>query len=1044
MLMALLSMGVLYFIAVQLDAVGVYQREAQKSGNGNSMVQARDALLGYATTYRDDNANEVFGYLPCPDTDGDGDADPPCGNAGEASVGLLPYKTLKLPDLRDSSGVCLWYAVSANFKATTTKPTPVNWDTQGQFSAIDTNGTVLVAPNDSQGGAAAVIIAAGAPLATQSRSASATAPCNINPAQVASYLDGAYTFATANTISLTQGAINNATNNDRLAWITPKDIFDRVVKRQDFSNPLTGTPPGQINMLTNEIKTVLEKTIQDDLVAGTTSNSQPSNIGSFAQPTGKQVGTLPSSMTLNDGSYANYYANWSSQYRQALCSTLTNACLTVGGTACRGTLMFGGRNADGQPRTSAQQTYSTANLDHYFEAGSGREILNSTATSFSGLIAYTENGTAAGRALDVGTCLFPGAFKSFAQDIVSFQSGIVSSGTPVVSVDTGAGTVRLGSSSATSSSGCVWYPTALPLDSMLRLYFRVQFATKGRGLTLALADGATNPRTGQLMCGSRGVSGSFRLGYGGTPSGGITAGIHSPKFGIEFDTAFESTASDPHRDHIALLFWGGSADSSPTGSGNDDNTHYAGVGGSQITNATWAGGILTLTTSSAHGLSAAQVVTIGGISPTAANGTYAVLTTPSTTQFTVSLTSNPGAYTSGGIVRAASSGTQPRNPRAATAIRGPVDVTGASYDSFNDRVTINTGNVAHDFGIGQKVHISRIAPSTYGGVYTVLSSGYRSDATCVSNSNCRFRYSQAANPGGWDSGGTAVAGTEISAITASTGPNTAHATSPASHGMSTGTSVATYGASPGGFGTTATLTSTGASTFTYPLGSDLSASTFSAEAPAGMIVMNGTVPYLSSSNAIPFNTASLPYNGSSWQDTVIHVRLDVSRTYDSTNHMAVLNMKAYIGDRAGSLPDTCSVSDFKDLSRDLSAICPYRSVTLQQDSVPISDLATVASAAWDSGTQTVTVTTTASHGLVTGATITLTGASPSTYNGSYTINVTGSNSFTYLLASNPGAWTSGGGVQPMTTYYLGFTTARSSSDADDQNVVVSNLLLRSQ
>jgi hypothetical protein len=76
-LMALLSMGVLYFIVLQLEAVSQYQKDALQGGGRDSLAQAREALLGYATTYRDDpdHTTEVFGYLPCPDTDGDGDAE---------------------------------------------------------------------------------------------------------------------------------------------------------------------------------------------------------------------------------------------------------------------------------------------------------------------------------------------------------------------------------------------------------------------------------------------------------------------------------------------------------------------------------------------------------------------------------------------------------------------------------------------------------------------------------------------------------------------------------------------------------------------------------------------------------------------------------------------------------------------------------------------------------------------------------------------------------------------------------------------------------
>ena len=53
------------------------------------------------------------------------------------------------------------------------------------------------------------------------------------------------------------------------------------------------------------------------------------------------------------------------------------------------------------------------------------------------------------------------------------------------------------------------------------------------------------------------------------------------------------------------------------------------------------------------------------------------------------------------------------------------------------------------------------------------------------------------------------------------------------------------------------------------------------------------------------------------------------------------------------------------------------------------------------GNLTATVTTSVAHGLVTGNTITVSGATPSEYNGTYRITVTGTTTFTYTMASAP-------------------------------------------
>lgn len=1062
MLMALLTMGVLYFLTVQLEAISVYQRAARGSGSETDVLnKAKEALLDFAATYRDKHPVngyevEVFGYLPCPDRDGDGEADPNvdgyCNSVdGKAEIGLLPYKTLGLPDLRDAEGNCLWYAVAGNFKANSgSAKATMNWDTQGQFEIVDANATSLVAPDDNQGGAAAVIFAVGPPIGTQARHATESTskpgsnPCKVNlrnvhtidgstnpyPTSASDYLETAFNDVTATPIPITSGAAGSATNNDRLAWVTPKEIIDRVVKRKDFSNPLASSPVGHLNKLTDEIRAVWEKKIQDDLVAGTTTASQPTSTGSFTQPSGKKIGSLPASLTLNDGNYTNYYNNWSDQYRQAICSTLANPCLTVAGTSCRGALMFGGRNTGGGPRTTAQKTLSTTNLGAFFESGSGLEILNSATTSFSGLTAYTENGTAASRALDVGTCLFPGSFTSFAQDIAGFASGVTYSGaTASASVNTVAKTVTLGDVGGAASSGCVWYATPIPLSTKLRLYFRLQFATKGDGFTLALADGATNlapnnwTRT-QIMCGS---TGSTRLGYAGSPSGSAP-GIQKPKIGIEFDTLYSATRSDPPGDHMAFLYWGTTSDSD----GSDDNTHYLGNGGVTVTNASWAGGTATLTTASPHGFSAGQTVLVSGLTPSGYNGTVTI-SSPTSTQFSYALTTNPGAYASGGQAKAVSTGSAPRNPRVATAIlNAPVNIVASdtfggttrttSYSSVSQRVSIVT-STAHGLSAGDQVIVSGVNPAAYNGTFTVLSSGLSTTRPY------RFRYSMSSNPGVYVSGGTAtkVKGAELSGLTWAGA--TASATSPVSHGLTNGQNITTYGMTPSGFGATANLTLVDATHFTFPLATNPVGS-FSTETPAGMAMVKTTDTHLPYS-AFPTSTS-------------IYVRLDLSRNYDSTNHVAVMDMKAYIGD-SFPLAEGCSLTLFKDLSLDLSALCPSRETTLQQDSTPINALATLTNAVWSSASSLVTVTTAAAHGLVNGSSVTISGATPITYNGTFTITVTGANTFTYAAATNPGAYVSGGDLQPLAMFYLGFTNARGSSNSgEDQNITIYDLIMRSQ
>ena len=67
----------------------------------------------------------------------------------------------------------------------------------------------------------------------------------------------------------------------------------------------------------------------------------------------------------------------------------------------------------------------------------------------------------------------------------------------------------------------------------------------------------------------------------------------------------------------------------------------------------------------------------------------------------------------------------------------------------------------------------------------------------------------------------------------------------------------------------------------------------------------------------------------------------------------------------------------------------------------------------------VTVTTDSAHGFVTGAYVDISGFTPAGYNGTYLITVTGTDTFTYNLATDPGVQTlagsasAGGGALPV-------------------------------
>lgn len=325
----------------KLNSVQPATRDQQTAA---ALAQARDALIGYAASYGDTHPGQVFGYLPCPDIDNDGSSDPEnCGKTDESFIGRLPWRTLELPDLRDADGECLWYAVSGSFK-NNPKPELLNWDSPGKLRVVDAqSGTVLAAADDlagNDGGAAAVIFAPGPPLAGQDRP-SGNQTCSGSTANTyAAYVDSG-SFPASGSATVKQGRRGDATANDQLQWITPREIFTRI--RQRGSDDFAATTNARL------------KAIGIELNAKATLPA-PLNGGTFGA---KRVGTLPTGELTAGTLHREWAARWNDQLRYLVC-TPGRQCLSVDGSPCRGALVFAGERAGGGPRTSAQNAQAEA------------------------------------------------------------------------------------------------------------------------------------------------------------------------------------------------------------------------------------------------------------------------------------------------------------------------------------------------------------------------------------------------------------------------------------------------------------------------------------------------------------------------------------------------------------------------------------------------------------------------------------------------------------------------------------------------------------
>ena len=254
-------------------AIGLMVISYSRNVRGNDVVdqrtiralaKAREALLGYAATYRDFHPNEVFAYLPCPDmgTGTEGEAASACGSIDHTVIGRLPWKTLDLPPLRDSNGECLWYAVSGNYKNNPKTFDMLNQDSNGLIEIVAADGTTFIAGTSPTTRAAAVIFAPGAILPGQDRTLAITntpvicggnyTPGNYLDTDVTSSIDNsapsASAFALSRFIAANHSDLTPAANdafNDQMMAILPTEIFDRhLFRRTDFeaylTDPLTG------------------------------------------------------------------------------------------------------------------------------------------------------------------------------------------------------------------------------------------------------------------------------------------------------------------------------------------------------------------------------------------------------------------------------------------------------------------------------------------------------------------------------------------------------------------------------------------------------------------------------------------------------------------------------------------------------------------------------------------------------------------------------------------------------------------------------------
>ncbi|GEM_PF-1049667 len=217
--MLILIMASSYSLLSKINAAT--KPHLREQATSRVLAEAKQALISYAVTYPDIvNSDYGPGYLPCPDRDNDGSTDAgTCASGSSTTIGRLPWVTLKLNDLKDSSGQRLWYVLSDNFR-NNPKLEPLNSETEGQLRIdIDADGDIDANDIDD---VVAIIIAPGEPINNQNRDIGETDIA----LEIAHYLE-------ADNIDFdTDFVISNFDNiNDKLVYITRQELMEQVEKR---------------------------------------------------------------------------------------------------------------------------------------------------------------------------------------------------------------------------------------------------------------------------------------------------------------------------------------------------------------------------------------------------------------------------------------------------------------------------------------------------------------------------------------------------------------------------------------------------------------------------------------------------------------------------------------------------------------------------------------------------------------------------------------------------------------------------------------------
>ena len=418
----------------------------------------------------------------------------------------------------------------------------------------------------------------------------------------------------------------------------------------------------------------------------------------------------------------------------------------------------------------------------------------------------------------------------------------------------------------------------------------------------------------------------------------------------------------------------------------------------QVASLTWAASVATCATVLPHGYVSGSDVTIKGASPAAFNGRWGITVVDAYT-FTFALVNNAVATATGSILVT-------NNAYYWTALGSVVTLHTLAVQALASFTVTLTAPVAFtitnltcpaSFTITSLTHngLTLTAMAVNHGLVTgetvaVMGSKYinynTTEATVTVLNPNQFTYVSGTGiaPAGNDTTGTAT-GTATYGMTAV-------AVTAAAHGLTTGATVTIAGAAPGAYNGTFPVTVTSSTSFSYGMASNPLAN--------GSEAVNGT-PITGTPGNTTLATAAAPGHGLVTGDTVT-ISGATPAGYNAANvSVTVINSSTFTYAMAGSVA-----------SSPATGVITCNVITNVAGSATFTVLATAAN-----------------HGFATGDTVVIAGASPASYNGTWTITVLSANTFTYQLAVNPNGAAGGSYLTAQTSRVLAGQTPDSNPNA---------------